>query len=96
MSVRGTNCQSKRCANPVLPENTGFLIEEFGSGYGNVLEKSMNAAGTDVTVRDFLPIPFGGENITPIVEFLLSYTGTLTDAGSAVDPSSFADLLSSF
>lgn len=80
----------------LLPENTGFLIEEFGSGYGNVLEESMNTAGTDVTVGDFLLTPFGDENITPIVEFLLNYTGgPLTDAAGAVDPSSFADLLSS-
>jgi hypothetical protein len=79
----------------LLPENTGFLVSEFGSGYGNVLEESMNAAGTDVTVGDFLLTPFGDENITPIVEFLLNYTGTLTDAAGTVDPSSFADLLSS-
>ncbi len=80
----------------LLPENTGFLVEEFGLGYGNVLEESMNSAGTDVTVGDFLLTPFGDENITPIVEFLLNYTGTpLTDAAGAVDPSSFTDLLSS-
>jgi hypothetical protein len=79
----------------LLPENTGFLVEEFGAGYGNVLEESMNTAGTDVTVGDFLLTPFGDENITPIVEFLLNYTGTLTDAAGTVDPSSFADLLSS-
>jgi hypothetical protein len=80
----------------LLPENTGFLIEEFGAGYGNVLEESMNAAGTDVTVGDYLLTPFGDQNITPIVEFLLNYTGTLTDAAGTVDPSWFADLLSSF
>jgi hypothetical protein len=35
-------------------------------------------------------------NITPIVNFLLNYTGTpLTDAAGTVDPSSFTDLLSS-
>jgi hypothetical protein len=79
----------------LLPENTGFLVEEFGAGYGNVLEESMNAAGTSDTVGDFLLTPFGDENITPIVEFLLNYTGSLTDAAGAVDPSSFADLLSS-
>lgn len=56
----------------------------------------MNTAGTDVTVGDFLLTPFGDENITPIVEFLLNYTGTpLTDVAGTVDPSSFADLLSS-
>jgi hypothetical protein len=80
----------------LLPENTGFLIEEFGSGYGNVLEESMNAAGTSATVGDFILTPFGDENITRIVDFLLNYTGTpLTDAASTVDPSAFADLLSS-
>jgi hypothetical protein len=80
----------------LLPENTGFLVEEFGAGYGNVLEESMNAAGTSDTVGDFLLTPFGDENITPIVEFLLNYTGTpLTDAAGTVDPSAFTDLLSS-
>jgi hypothetical protein len=80
----------------LLPENTGFLVEEFGAGYGNVLEESMNAAGTSTTVGDFLLTPFGDENITPIVDFLLNYTGgPLTDATSTVDPSVFADLLSS-
>jgi hypothetical protein len=80
----------------LLPENTGFLVEEFGAGYGNVLEESMNAAGTSDTVGDFILTPFGDENITPIVDFLLNYTGTLPEAASAVDPSSFTDLLSSF
>jgi hypothetical protein len=81
----------------LLPENTGFLVEEFGAGYGNVLEESMNAAGTSDTVGDFLLTPFGDENITPIVDFFLNYTGgPLADAAGAVDPSAFADLLSSF
>jgi hypothetical protein len=80
----------------LLPENTGFLVEEFGAGYGNVLEESINAAGTSDTVGDFLLTPFGDENITPIVDFLLNYTGTpLTDAAGAVDPLAFTDLLSS-
>jgi hypothetical protein len=80
----------------LLPENTGFLVEEFGAGYGNVLEESFNAAGTSATVGDYILTPFGDENISPIVNFLLNYTGTpLTDAAGAVDPSSFADLLSS-
>ena len=79
----------------LLPENTGFLIEEFGAGYGNVLEESMNAAGTSDTVGDFLLTPFGDENIPPIVDFLLNYTGTLPETASTVDPSAFADLLSS-
>ena len=60
----------------LLPENTGFLIEEFGAGYGNVLEESMNDAGTSATVGDFLLTPFGDENITPIVDFFLNYTGS--------------------
>jgi hypothetical protein len=55
----------------------------------------MNATGTSTTVGDFILTPFGDENITPIVEYLLNYTGTLTDAASAVAPSSFVDLLSS-
>jgi hypothetical protein len=80
----------------LLPENTSFLVSEFGSGYGNVLAESMNSAGTDVTVGDFILTPFGDENITPIVEFLLNYTGTpLADAAGAVDPWAFTDLLSS-
>jgi hypothetical protein len=80
----------------LLPENTGFLVEEFGGGYGNVFEEAMNTAGTSATVGDFILTPFGDENITPIVDFLLNYTGTpLTDGAGAVDPSSFVDLLSS-
>ena len=31
----------------------------------------MNAAGTDVTVGDFVLTPFGDENITPIVDLFL-------------------------
>ena len=80
----------------LLPENTGFLVTEFGGGYGNVLEEAMNAAGTSATVGDYILTPFGDENITPIVDFFLNYTGgPLTDAAGAVDPSAFADLLSS-
>jgi hypothetical protein len=79
----------------LVPENTGFLVTEFGSGYGNVLAESMNSAGTDLTVGDFILTPFGDENITPIVDFFLNYTGTLSDAAGNVDPSSFVDLLSS-
>ncbi|OYV24270.1 MAG: hypothetical protein B7W97_00235 [Mycobacterium sp. 20-66-4] len=79
----------------VLPENTGFLVEEFGGGYGNVLQETINSTGTN-TVGDFLMTPFGNENITPIIDFLMNYTGTtLPAAVSAVDPSSFVDLLSS-
>ena len=78
----------------VLPdEPTSFLIDEFGLGYGNVFEESMNTAGTSATVGDFVLTPFGDENITPIVDLFLP--PGITDAVGAVDPSSFADLLSS-
>jgi hypothetical protein len=78
----------------VLPdEPTGFLISEFGLGYGNVFEESMNTAGTSATVGDFVLTPFGDENITPIVDLFLP--PGITDAVGAVDPSGFADLLSS-
>ena len=54
----------------VLPdEPTSFLISEFGFGYGNVFEVSMNTAGTSATVGDFVLTPFGTDNITPIVDF---------------------------
>jgi hypothetical protein len=80
----------------VLPdEPTGFLISEFGLGYGNVFEESMNSAGTSATVGDFILTPFGDENITPIVDLFLPQGVGITDAAGAVDPSSFADLLSS-
>jgi hypothetical protein len=80
----------------VLPaEFTGFLIDEFGFGYGNVFEESMNTAGTSTTVGDFILTPFGNENITPIIDFLMNITGTLPEATTAVDPSAFGDLLSS-
>ncbi len=80
----------------VLPdEPTSFLIDEFGFGYGNVFEESMNTAGTSATVGDFVLTPFGDENITPIVDLFLPQGVGITDAAGAVDPSSFADLLSS-
>ena len=80
----------------VLPdEPTGFLIDEFGFGYGNVFEESMNTAGTSATVGDFVLTPFGDDNITPIVDLFLPQGVGITDAVGAVDPSSFADLLSS-
>jgi len=80
----------------VLPdEPTSFLISEFGLGYGNVFEESMNTAGTSATVGDFVLTPFGDENITPIVDLFLPQGVGITDAVGAVDPSSFADLLSS-
>ncbi len=80
----------------VLPdEPTGFLIDDFGLGYGNVFEESMNTAGTSATVGDFILTPYGDENITPIVDLFLPQGIGITDAAGAVDPSSFADLLSS-
>lgn len=79
----------------LLPENTGFLVTEFGGGWGNVMDVAMNSTGTSDTVGDFLMTPFGTENLTPIVDFFLNYTGTLPEATSVVDPSSFVDLLSS-
>lgn len=80
----------------VLPdEPTSFLISEFGLGYGNVFEESMNTAGTSATVGDFILTPFGDENITPIVDLFLPQGVGITDAAGAVDPSSFVDLLSS-
>jgi hypothetical protein len=95
-SPYGENIDVAGVPGTLLPENTGFLVEEFGGGYGNVLEESFNAAGTSATVGDYILTPFGDENISSIVNFLLNYTGTpLTDAAGAVDPSSFADLLSS-
>jgi hypothetical protein len=80
----------------LLPESTSFLIDEFGLGYGNVFEESMNSAGTSATVGDFILTPFGDENITPIVDLFLPQGVGITDAAGTVDPSSFADLLSSF
>lgn len=80
----------------VLPdEPTGFLIDEFGFGYGNVFEESMNTAGTSATVGDFVLTPFGDENITPIVDLFLPQGIGFTDAVGTVDPSTFGDLLSS-
>jgi hypothetical protein len=55
-------------AGTVLPESTGFLVSEYGFGYGNVFEESVNAAGTQSTVGDFLLTPFGDINISPIVD----------------------------
>jgi hypothetical protein len=69
----------------VLPENTGFLIEEFGGGYGNVLEEQMNDAGTSATIGDYLLTPFGDENITRIVDLFLNYTGSAAAAVPADD-----------
>lgn len=94
-SPYGENIDVTGVPGTLLPENTGFLVEEFGGGWGNVLEEAMNSTGTSATVGDFLMTPFGTENLTPIVDFLLNYTGTLPETASAVDPSSLVDLLSS-
>ena len=79
----------------LLSEPTGFLIDEYGLGYGNVFEESMNTAGTSATVGDFILTPFGDENISPIVDLFLPQGVGYTDAVGAVDPSAFGDLLSS-
>jgi hypothetical protein len=89
----GENITTLGSPGTLLPETTGFLIDEFGLGYGNVFEESMNSAGTSATVGDFVLTPFGDDNITPIVDLFLP--PGITDVAGAVDPSSFADLLSS-
>lgn len=73
----------------LLPDDTGFLVEEFGFGYGNVFEESFNAAGTLSTIGDFVLTPFGDWNISPIVDFFASSAATdlaseLTSALSAL------------
>ena len=73
----------------VLPdEPTSFLISEFGLGYGNVFEESMNSAGTSATVGDFILTPFGNENITPIVDLFLPQGVGVNDlaSGAAAEP----------
>lgn len=78
----------------LLPDNTGFLVEEFGGGYGYLTDVA-NITGTSPTVGDFLLTPFGPDNITTFVNDFLNFAGSATDTASAVDPSSFVDLLSS-
>jgi hypothetical protein len=78
----------------LIPDNTGFLVEEFGGGYGFELEEA-NITGTSPVVGDFLTTPFGPENVTNFVNEFLNFAGSVTGTASAVDPSSFVDLLSS-
>jgi hypothetical protein len=91
----------------VIPDNTGFLIEEFGGGWGYELEEA-NITGTSPAIGDFLTTPFGTENITPFVDSFLNNVGSLLgdptpaadlaaslDPATAIDPSIFGDLLSS-
>jgi hypothetical protein len=78
----------------LIPDNTGFLVEEFGGGYGYLTDVA-NITGTDPTVGDFLLTPFGPENITNFINEFLNFAGSVTGTASAVDPSSFVDLLSS-
>lgn len=68
----------------LLPETTGFLVTEFGSGYGNVLEEAMNSAGTSTTIGDFLLTPFGDDNITNIVDLFLPQGVGINDPLGAV------------
>ena len=78
----------------LIPDNTGFLAEEFGGGYGYLTDVA-NITGTSPTVGDFILTPFGPENITNFVNEFLNLAGSVTGTASAVDPSSFVDLLSS-
>jgi hypothetical protein len=78
----------------LIPDNTGFLVTQFGGGWGYVLEEA-NITGSSPAIGDFLTTPFGPENITPFVDSFLNDAGILTGAASAVDPSTFIDLLSS-
>jgi hypothetical protein len=81
-------------AGTVLPDKTDFIVGEYGLGYGNVFEESINAANTKITaVGDFVLTPFGDFNISPIVDLFVP--SDLTDAGGTADPSGFADLASS-
>lgn len=66
----------------LLPESTGFLIDEYGLGYGNVFEESMNSAGTSATVGDFVIRPFGDKNITRIVDLFLPKGAGINDSAA--------------
>jgi hypothetical protein len=78
----------------LLPDNTGFLVEEFGGGYGYLTDIA-NITGPTDTVGDFVLTPFGPDNITNLVNEFLNFAGSVTGTASSVDPSSFVDLLSS-
>lgn len=59
-------------AGTLLPGSTGFLISEFGFGYGNVFEDSYNgpiSTATSQTVGDFILTPYGDINVSPIADF---------------------------
>src|SRR6185312_12920388 len=56
----------------LIPDNTGFLTEEFGGGYGFVLEET-NITGTSPVIGDFLTTPFGPENVTNFVNEFLNF-----------------------
>ena len=42
----------------LLPDNTGFLVTQFGGGWGNVLEEA-NITGSSRVIGDFLETPSG-------------------------------------
>jgi hypothetical protein len=64
----------------IVPNGEGFLLDEFGFGFGNVFESSENATNTAYNVADFILTPYGDYNISPLVDFLDSsaFTGLLT------------------
>jgi hypothetical protein len=78
----------------LIPDNTGFLVTQFGGGYGFELEEA-NITGTSPVVGDFLTTPFGPENVTNFVNEFLNFAGSVTGTASAADPSSLVDLLAS-
>jgi hypothetical protein len=67
------------------------LSQDFGLP-GGYSEEITTLGGTGTVLPDVILTPFGDENITPIVDLFLPQGVGITDA---VDPSSFADLLSS-
>ncbi|HEU0190933.1 MAG TPA: hypothetical protein VFR17_06635 [Mycobacterium sp.] len=63
-------------AGTLLPDKTAFLIAEYGFGYGNVLQESINAAGTSSTAGDFLLTSYGDINISPMLDFFTNMFST--------------------